>query len=145
MQELFSLSKDHNLKVQLANSFDKIKEIPDIIIINSFGDIAKYFYYCKSVFIGKSLPEKFSSVGGQNPIEPAKFGCKIYHGPHVSNFKEIYEHLQKKKISFKVKNQNHLTDLLQKKLDKKNFSKISMKNLSLEGIKILNKIFNEIC
>ena len=52
---------------------------------------------------------------------------------------------KKKKISFKVKNQHHLTNLLQKKLDKKNFSKKSVKNLSLEGIKILNKIFNEIC
>ena len=52
---------------------------------------------------------------------------------------------KKKKISFKVKNQNHLTNLLQKKLEKKNFSKKSIKNLSLEGIKILNKIFNEIC
>ena len=69
VQELFSLSKDHNLKVQLTNNFDKINEIPDIIIINSFGDIAKYFHYCKSVFIGKSLPEKFSGFGGQNPIE----------------------------------------------------------------------------
>ena len=26
--------------------------------------------------------------GGQNPIEPAKFGCKIFHGPNIDNFKE---------------------------------------------------------
>ena len=23
---------------------------------------------------------------GQNPIEPARHGCKIFHGPNVSNF-----------------------------------------------------------
>ena len=31
--------------------------------------------------MGKSLSKKLEKVGGQNPIEPAKCGCKIYHGP----------------------------------------------------------------
>ena len=31
----------------------------------------------------------------QNPIDAAKLGCKIYHGPYVYNFKEIYEILEK--------------------------------------------------
>ena len=28
--------------------------------------------------------------GGQNPIEPAKLGAAILHGPHIHNFEEIY-------------------------------------------------------
>ena len=28
--------------------------------------------------------------GGQNPIEAIKLGAAILHGPHVSNFAEIY-------------------------------------------------------
>jgi 3-deoxy-D-manno-octulosonic-acid transferase len=28
--------------------------------------------------------------GGQNPIEPAKLGGAVLHGPHVHNFTEIY-------------------------------------------------------
>ena len=93
------------------------------------------------MFLGGSL----INHGGQNPLEAARYGCRIFHGPHISNFKEIYEYLQKKNISYKTKNQNHLTNLLQKKLDKKNYSKASIKNLKLEGTKILNKIFDEIC
>ena len=93
------------------------------------------------MFLGGS----FINHGGQNPLEAARYGCRIFHGPHISNFKEIYEYLQKKNISYKTTNQNHLTNLLQKKLDKKNYSKASIKNLKLEGTKILNKIFNEIC
>ena len=31
---------------------------------------------------------------GQNPIEPARLGCKIFHGPNVSNFVEIYKYLK---------------------------------------------------
>ena len=130
-----------NLNVHLDYPKDKIKPNTDIYLVNSYGKTKSIFKICKNVFLGGSL----INHGGQNPLEAARYGCCVFHGPHISNFKEIYEHLQKKKISFKVKNQNHLTNLLQKKLDKKNFSKKSMKNLNLEGIKILNKIFNEIC
>jgi 3-deoxy-D-manno-octulosonic-acid transferase len=28
--------------------------------------------------------------GGQNPIEAAKLGCAILHGPYVENFSEVY-------------------------------------------------------
>ena len=28
--------------------------------------------------------------GGQNPIEPAKLGAAILHGPHVHNFTDVY-------------------------------------------------------
>jgi len=38
------------------------------------------------VFIGGSLV----GHGGQNPIEAAKLGAAILHGPHVWNFAEIY-------------------------------------------------------
>ena len=130
-----------NLNVHLDHPKEKIKPDTDIYLVNSYGKTKSIFKICKNVFLGGSL----INHGGQNPLEAARYGCCVFHGPHISNFKEIYEHLQKKKISFKVKNQNHLTNLLQKKLGKKNFSKKSMKNLSLEGIKILNKIFNEIC
>jgi 3-deoxy-D-manno-octulosonic-acid transferase len=33
--------------------------------------------------------------GGQNPIEAAKLGAAILHGPHVFNFAEIYAALDK--------------------------------------------------
>ena len=52
-------------------------------------------------FFGGSL----INHGGQNPLEAARYGCNVFHGPNVSNFKEIYEHLKKKNISYKIKNQ----------------------------------------
>ena len=41
------------------------------------------------MFIGGSLV----GHGGQNPIEAAKLGAAILHGPHVWNFAEIYSAL----------------------------------------------------
>ena len=45
--------------------------------------------------------KKLKNDGGQNPIEAAKLKCKIYHGPYVYNFEEIYEILEKNNISKK--------------------------------------------
>ena len=43
---------------------------------------------------------------GQNPIEPAKLGCKIYHGPYVYNFQEIYKILKENNISKEINGVN---------------------------------------
>ena len=44
-------------------------------------------------FVGGSL----IAHGGQNPLEPARFGNFIINGQHVDNFKEIYSFLKKNK------------------------------------------------
>ena len=75
------------------------------MIINSFGVLSKYYAYCKSIFIGKSLIKKLELVGGQNPIEAAKAGCKIFHGPYVYNFKEIYSLLNSYGFAEEVNNE----------------------------------------
>ena len=130
-----------NLNVHFDHCKNKIKPDTDIYLVNSYGKTKSIFKICKNIFLGGSL----INHGGQNPLEAARYGCRIFHGPHISNFKEIYGHLQKKNISYLVKNQNHLTNLLQKKLYKKNYSRKSIKYLNSEGTKVLNKIFNEIC
>ena len=33
--------------------------------------------------------------GRQNPIEPSRYGCQIFHGPYVRNFSEVYSFLYK--------------------------------------------------
>ena len=29
--------------------------------------------------------------GGQNPLEAARYGAKILHGPNIDNFKDVYK------------------------------------------------------
>src|ERR1043166_7175765 len=41
--------------------------------------------------MGGSLVEH----GGQNPIQAVKLGAAIVHGPHVFNFRDVYEALDK--------------------------------------------------
>ena len=112
VKDIDILSKKLNLSSQILNKNEKIDQNKEIIIINSFGVLQDYFRYAKSTFIGKSVLEKLKNVGGQNPIDAAKLGCKIYHGPFVYNFKEIYDILKKNKISVKIDSYDELSNNL---------------------------------
>ena len=144
---------DFNLNVQIMNKNEPILDNKEIIIINSFGVLSNYFKYAKSVFIGKSTIKSLENVGGQNPIDAAKLGCKIYHGPYVYNFKEVYEILEKNYISKKIENAEELSDNLIKDLEdhRKENKKISVlinnlgqKTLADTMNKINNFLLNEI-
>ena len=110
--EIKSLSEKFNLNVQILNKNESISKNKEIIIINYFGLLQNYFKYAKSVFIGKSMIEKLKNDGGQNPIEAAKLKCKIYHGPYVYNFEEIYKILEINNISKKIHDYEDLSDNL---------------------------------
>ncbi len=63
----------------------------DIYIFDTLGELGLIYRRAPIVFMGGSLVRH----GGQNPIEAIKLGAAILHGPHVSNFGEIYEELDR--------------------------------------------------
>ena len=65
------------------------------MLVNSYGEALKFYDISKCVFLGKSLVKSLIKDSGQNPIEPARLGCKILHGPYVSNFAETYDYSKK--------------------------------------------------
>ena len=82
--------------------------------------------------------------GGQNPLEPARLGCNILHGPYVNNFREIYKFLEQIKISQKIRNQIHLIKSLEKLFKKRVETNKVQKKLKLIGKNILEKSYNHI-
>ncbi len=148
-----SLSEKFNLKVQILNKNDVIVDGMEIIIINSFGVLQNFYKYSKSVFFGKSTIKKLENESGQNPIDAAKLKCKIYHGPYVYNFKEIYEILKKSNIAKQIKTYEELSNNLIE--DLKSFHKkdnriansineLGQKTLADTMKYINNFLFNEI-
>ncbi|PLW75045.1 3-deoxy-D-manno-octulosonic acid transferase [Cohaesibacter celericrescens] len=61
----------------------------NILLGDTLGELGLFYRLSRIAFVGGSLV----SHGGQNPIEPARLGCAILHGPHTHNFKDIYEAL----------------------------------------------------
>jgi 3-deoxy-D-manno-octulosonic-acid transferase len=58
-------------------------------VADTVGELGIIYRLAPAVFVGGSLVRH----GGQNPIEAAKLGAAILHGPHVWNFAEIYSAL----------------------------------------------------
>jgi 3-deoxy-D-manno-octulosonic-acid transferase len=83
-------------------------ELPDaatnIYIADTVGELGLVYRLAPVVFIGGSLIRH----GGQNPIEPAKLGAAILHGPHVWNFAEIYAALDQARGAETVADANKL-------------------------------------
>lgn len=61
----------------------------EIYVADTVGELGLLYRLAPIVFMGGSL----IAHGGQNPIEAAKLGTAILHGPHVSNFTDIYSAL----------------------------------------------------
>ena len=62
--------------------------LTELYIADTIGEIGLFYRLASIVFMGKSL---VGGGGGQNPIEPAKLGSAILHGPAVGNFAEVYD------------------------------------------------------
>jgi 3-deoxy-D-manno-octulosonic-acid transferase len=72
-----------------------LEELPtartDIYIADTMGELGLFYRLAPIVFMGGSLVPH----GGQNPIEAVKLNASIVHGPHVFNFTEVYDALDR--------------------------------------------------
>ena len=137
VKRIKKMGENLNLACQILNPDGEILDNKEIVIINSFGKLQSFYKYSKSVFIGKSIIKKFEDVGGQNPIEAAKLGCKIYHGPYVYNFKDVYLILAQKNVSKQVNNYRELVENLI-------FDLNNSKENNLEFISLTNQLEQKI-
>ncbi len=131
---------EQGLKVHIHEPKMKINNKIDIYLVNSFGKTKSFFSLIKNVFLGGSL----INHGGQNPLEAVRYNCNILHGPNVSNFDEIYQFLNKHKISKKIQNLNQASNTLEKLLRYKKTKKNIKIKINLIGQKILKKNMYEI-
>ena len=128
-----------NLNTVTRSSRQKISKTTDIYIVDTYGEATKFYELSKVTFLGGSLIKH----GGQNPLEPARLGNYILHGPNIQNFKEVYKMLSKLNVSKKANNINNMKKIIDRKIEYKQNSKI-IKKLNLIGINILKKNLTEI-
>jgi 3-deoxy-D-manno-octulosonic-acid transferase len=129
--EIQKIIINNKLNFLIAESLDNFKNNTDILIINSYGNTKKILKSSKYVFIGGSLVDH----GGQNPIEVAYNNSLIFHGPHVHNFTEIYNFLNKENIAFKINSEAELINQLKEKINDYHNKNIKEKIIRIgEGI-----------
>jgi len=130
-----------NLNVILYTDISQINNETDVLLVDTYGDAPKFFEISKNVFLGGSL----ISHGGQNPIEASRLGCKIFHGPHINNFSEIYALLKSLMVSNEVNSQNELCQALVNDFENKNQETSQIINkINSHGEAVLNNVMKEI-
>ena len=135
VNEIHSALEKLNLNVTNYSSHKKnLREI-DIYIVDTFGETKKFHKIASSVFLGGSIIDR----GGQNPLEAARYGARILHGPNIDNFKDIYKLLNSLNISKKIISPKKMASLIVFKKKKHSGNKI--KNI---GVKILKKTIKEL-
>ncbi len=90
----------------------RIEHETEIYLADSVGEMGLWYRLGWIVFLGGSLVPH----GGQNPIEPAKLGAPIVHGPHISNFADIFAALHDARAVAGVEGADGLTDILDRLL-----------------------------
>ncbi len=80
----------------------------DVVVLDTFGELAQVYQLATVVFVGGSLADH----GGHNILEPAVFGKPIVFGPHMHNFKEIAEAFLSNKAAVQVQSDRELEETL---------------------------------
>ena len=133
INDMETMIKNHKINYQKISENNEVNNFNGIVIVDQYGLADDIFEKVKIVFMGGSL----INHGGQNPIEPLRYECKIITGEYFDNFTEIYEDLVMKDLVQTIKNQNELKDKLSALFKKDNIvevdnSKFDFKNFSDE-------------
>jgi 3-deoxy-D-manno-octulosonic-acid transferase len=88
------------LRVALASEVAIDREPDaDCIILDTTGELRRWYDIATIVFIGKSL----TAHGGQNPVEPIMAGKPVVFGPYMENFGTLAKALVLKKGAIQVR------------------------------------------
>ena len=111
-----------NLKLEVIRHSSKNINLKDtdIYLVDTFGETKKFHKIGHSVFLGGSIVKR----GGQNPLEAARYGAKILHGPNIHNFKDVYKLLKSLKISKVINSSKKLASSINFNPNKANGNKI---------------------
>lgn len=126
------IQKKLSYKKILSQIENEIDNDNDIVIINSFGKLSKYYEESDIVFLGGSLVPK----GGHNPIEPALYNCAILTGNQIFNWQNIFDEMIQFKACKRIKNLNELISTIKYLLENKK----EVEKLKKEAYNFTNKI-----
>lgn len=70
----------------------------DILVLDTVGELADLYGVATVAYVGGSLIPR----GGQNPLEPARWGVPVLFGPRMLNFKEMAKGFEERSAAIRV-------------------------------------------
>ena len=101
-QDIETKIKELGLSVHLRSRQEDMNS--DVYIGDTIGEMGLFYQLSPLIFVGGSLVP----FGGQNMLEPMKFGACTFVGPYAFNFKEIVARADQEKALILVKDKEDL-------------------------------------
>ena len=111
-EEVEGLAKEQGLKSARRSKGEAISTDVDIYIADTLGELGLFYRLSDIAFVGGGITPK----GGHNPLEPARLGAAILHGPHTFNFVETYRDMRKAGGAALVRNDRELATAVRRLL-----------------------------
>ena len=104
--EVAKLLNKENVKFVLRSQIDpRARLMPNIVLLDSLGELAKVYAIADITFVGRSL---FAPGGGHNLLEPVAQGKPVLHGPYIENIQKIASELKAQGLAFTVADEQTL-------------------------------------
>jgi 3-deoxy-D-manno-octulosonic-acid transferase len=136
INEMEAIIKNHKINYQKISQNNVVNNFNGIVIVDQYGLADDIFEKVKIVLMGGSLINR----GGQNPIEPLRYECKIITGKYFDNFTEVYEDLINKNLVQIINNRNELKDELSALFKKNNITEVNKSKFDLTSFS--DEIYN---
>jgi 3-deoxy-D-manno-octulosonic-acid transferase len=112
-QEIRAQLEAVSLDVRFASeSAEHGRTHPDCILLDTTGDLQRWYEIATIVFVGKSL----TAQGGQNPVEPIMAGKPVVFGPHMENFATLANRLVSNNGAIQIRDIDSLEQVVEELL-----------------------------
>ena len=139
-ESYFTSTRGLGLAIRSKNQ--QIRDKTYLYLADTIGELNIFYNLADVIFIGGSLVPH----GGQNPIEAAYLGKKIFHGKYIQNFPDVYKILEQLKFTKQIENARQLEYFINDAFDNlKSINKdIKISKLKKEGNDAIKKTLKTI-
>ena len=113
----------------------------EIYIADTLGELGVFYRLSDIAFVGGGITPK----GGHNPLEPARLGAAILHGPHIFNFVETYGEMRAAGGAALVRNERELATAIRRLWHDAKTRDAMIEAARAAAEKNADKILNDIC
>lgn len=108
-EAIASEARQFGLHAPMRSRGESIGAGDQVYIADTIGEMGLFYRLASAVFVGASMA---GAGGGHNPIEVAKLGAPVLHGPLVQNFADVYAALDAQGGAFQANTPEELAQHL---------------------------------
>jgi len=109
-EDIAKFSEHSGVATALRSRGDAIANDTGVYVADTLGELGLFYRASDIAFVGGSITPK----GGHNPLEPARLGASILHGPETFNFVDTYGEMRKAGGAALVRNDREIASAVRR-------------------------------